>query len=442
MRAFVVFVFVRIFPVTLPPWFFPWRAGRAFATPVSFANLAASVLCCAAAAQPPTPPTLSEALDAAWERSLQIGETSGQQRLAVAEQAAARSGLAAPPVLELSQREGRRHGLFPNRETDLGIVLPLWRPGHRAAAAQAADADLAWAQAQAETERLRLAGQVQDTAAAIHALTAEVDLTNLQRQWLESLSADVLRRVQAGDLAPADAMAAQAEVWSARAQDTEARQRLHAQQLTWQALTGLSLAPEPAPPNTLITLKVEETPPPTLETHPELRLATQAVERARQRLDRVQHQQGAPLELTLHVRQESFTPDGPTQQSVGVGLRLPLPLGAETLRQPRVTAALAELDVAQITEQRTRTRLSSDWALAQSQWHSHAAQAQAERERATLLRQRAGLIEISFKAGETALPDMLRALNAAAQAEVAALRQAAALDLAQARLQHALGILP
>jgi len=59
-----------------------------------------------------------------------------------------------------------------------------------------------------------------------------------------------------------------------------------------------------------------------------------------------------------------------------------------------------------------------------------------------LLRERAALIEKSFKAGETPLPEMLRALTAATQAEASVARARAALGQAHARLQQAQGVMP
>jgi hypothetical protein len=52
------------------------------------------------------------------------------------------------------------------------------------------------------------------------------------------------------------------------------------------------------------------------------------------------------------------------------------------------------------------------------------------------------LIDKSFRAGETALPEMLRALAAAASAESAYARQQIHHQLAIARLEQALGLLP
>jgi cobalt-zinc-cadmium efflux system outer membrane protein len=52
------------------------------------------------------------------------------------------------------------------------------------------------------------------------------------------------------------------------------------------------------------------------------------------------------------------------------------------------------------------------------------------------------LIDKSFRAGETPLPDLLRALAIASQADSAVARLTAALGLARARLEQSLGELP
>jgi cobalt-zinc-cadmium efflux system outer membrane protein len=69
-------------------------------------------------------------------------------------------------------------------------------------------------------------------------------------------------------------------------------------------------------------------------------------------------------------------------------------------------------------------------------------QHRAETDRAGLLRERAALLQRSFSAGETPLPDLLRARALAARADAAVARQQIALGRAHARLQQALGELP
>jgi len=425
------------------PWFNPWLVGRV---------IAASALSCAAVAQPQSQfspaavsaadsplhsrPTLSQALEAAWQRSQEATEATGQQRRAQAEQGAAGAWLAAAPAFELSQREGRRNS--GDRETEIGVALPLWRPGQRALVGQAAQAEIDWAASAQQAARLRLAGQIRETAGALQAQESEARLTGLQRQLLQRLCDDVARRVKAGDLAPADALAARADLLAADVLDTEAQQKLQVQRAQWQLLTGLALAPGPEPepaPAPSTTAPVT-----TLDAHPEQGLARQSLDRARRRLTMVQAQRGESPELGVSLRQERPGRGTGTQHSVALGLRIPF--GTDTHSQPRLAAALAEQELAHTMEQRTRARLSTERELAQSQLLSSTAQAQLESDRAALLRERATLIDKSFKAGETALPELLRALNAAAQAETAAARQQGALSLARARLQQASGLLP
>lgn len=123
-----------------------------------------------------------------------------------------------------------------------------------------------------------------------------------------------------------------------------------------------------------------------------------------------------------------------------MGLRLPF--GGQAHQQPRIAAALADDEVARAQLRRTRERLAAELQLAVEQVRAAEAQAALERDRAALLRERAQLIDKSFRAGETPLPELLRALGAAALADTASARQQASHQLALARLQQALGNLP
>ena len=98
--------------------------------------------------------------------------------------------------------------------------------------------------------------------------------------------------------------------------------------------------------------------------------------------------------------------------------------------------------MAQSKEQVLRTQLSARMESAKAAAQASQTQLQTEREKATLLNERAGLIRASFNAGETSLPELLRAASAAAQADYSAARQEAAFGLARARLQQAYGQLP
>lgn len=383
--------------------------------------------------------TLREALDAAWQRAVSAREAAGLRHRADADRAAIERFWAAPPSLTLSHRSDRLQANDGKRETEIGLSVPLWLPGQRTARLATADAAAAHAQAAEQLARLRIAGEVREAAWLIAALLAEAAQADAQRHALRQLASDVERRVGAGDLAPADALAAQAEHLAATAQRLELGQRLAAARAQWAVLTGLSAAPA-LPSPTTADATADAVPAAAGAPHPALVLASQAAELARRRVDLLRHAGRDAPELTVGLRQDDPGRAAATQGSVVIGLRLPF--GTDSRNRPLLAAAQADLDVAETQAQRLRERLDSDIAAARSAQQSAAAQHDAETARARLLRARAGLIDQSFRAGETPLPDLLRALAAAAAADSAAARQAAALGLAHARLQHALGLLP
>ena len=373
-------------------------------------------------------------MEAAWRRAVSAREADGQRRLADAERVAARRLRAGAATLELSHRDDRLQSHAGRRETEVGIAVPLWLPGQQSARAGWADASFAQSQLAGQVARLHLAGEVRETAWQVAGLQSELRQADAQAKALRQLADDVDRRVRAGDLARADALAAQAESLAATAAAADARQRLQAAQARWSLLTGLTGAPE------LSGSAAPETAAADPATHPEWQLASQSTELARKRLELVRHSRRDAPELTLGVRQDTPGPGEPSQGSLVVGLRLPV--GIDDRNRLLEAAALSELEVAQTREQRLRERLDSDVAAAREAQRSAHALLDAETTRARLLRERAALIDKSFRAGETPLPDLLRALAAATQADNAVARQTAALGLARARLQQALGILP
>jgi cobalt-zinc-cadmium efflux system outer membrane protein len=389
--------------------------------------LLALMLSPAALAQPTVP--LSEAVEAAWRRSAQSAEAAGNVRRAQAERISASALWAAPPAIEIGVIRDRRRATGSARETEVGIAVPLWLPGQRAARVQQADAESSAATASVAAARLRVAGTVRELAAEAALLRAEVAAAEAQDRELDVLAKDVERRVAAGEMARADALAANAERLEAATSLAQARQRLRATELQWKALTGLTALPalSSAPGGGAAIV------------HPALHAAALNVETARKRVDAVRASRRDAPELLLRARQEVATGE-PNANGIGVALRIPF--GTASRNEPLLAAALSELEVAEATERELRQQLEAETAAARSADESARQQLAHEAARAKLLRERAALIEKSFKAGETALPDMLRALTAAAQAEASLARQQALLSQATLRLHQALGVMP
>jgi outer membrane protein TolC len=425
--------------MNLLTWFGPWQPNRA---------LMSCVLVCIALAVSASVRaqdskqvsltaekvslTLNQALEAAWQRSLEASESRSRLAIVQADQAVNQNWLAAAPAFSLGQRDGKAGTPSGSRETELGLSFPLWWPGQRAAGGQATQSQLGLSHATEQAERLRLAGRLREAIGSLHLAEAELHQVERQVQDLGQLTQDVEKRVRAGDLSPSDALAARSELLGAQAQAVAARQALAVQQSHWHLLTGVP------------SLKLQTRAAPALahllDTHPELVLANAAVDLGQRRADLARVQRSDSPELSLGMRQERPGQGAGLQSSVVVALRVPV--GGQVYQQPRIAAALGELDIAQTQALRTRQRLTAEVTLAQSQLSLSQAQLQAERERAQLLAERARLIDKSFRAGESALPEMLRALSAAVSAESALAREQINYQTAISRLEQTLGLLP
>lgn len=380
----------------------------------------------------PAPITLARAVDAAWARALASAESSAQTRRADAALQAAQAPWAAAPSLELGQRRDRS-AQANGRETDIGITVPLWLPGQRAARLGAAAAEHQAARAAIDTGRLRVAAQVREAQGNYYLQQAELVSAEAQRRTFAELTRDVERRVAAGDLARTDALAASAEQLAAQATVLGARQRVAAALTQWRALTGLVQVAEQAPGASPLAANVPQ-------DHPALVGAGLSVQLAQRRLDAVNAARRDPPEITVGARHDA--PAGGGSSSRGIGVSLRVPFATEDRNQPLVAQALAELELAQARETRLRADLAAELEIAYAGLEAGRLGVTDEEIRSRLLRERYDLLDRSYRAGNTALSDLLRALTAAAQADGELQRKKAALELAHARVQQALGILP
>jgi cobalt-zinc-cadmium efflux system outer membrane protein len=375
--------------------------------------------------------SIREAVEAAWSKSVQLPAASGRLGIARANQTAAQAYWAAAPTVELMNRgDPLTSSTAGQRETEIGVAWPLLLPGQRSARLGSADSELNASEAGVRAAKLGIAGEVREAAWAIFALQAELALAESRARSMQELAADVDRRVAAGDLARADALAARAEALAASNSARETAPKLEAARSRWRVLTGMTdvpVAPE-AQANA------------ALEDHPELALARLRTEAAQKRLELTRATRREPPELVVRYRNEVAASGFPSQNSLGLALRIPLATDDRNL--PREASSIAEVDVALAEERRSRERLAAELASARALAAAAEQQLAQEESRAVLLRERAQLIDRSFRAGETPLPELLRTLDVAAQAEARLARQRAEFGLARARAQQAAGVLP
>lgn len=375
------------------------------------------------------PSGLGQAVEAAWRLSVEATSARGQGLIAQAHSDAARAWWAAPPAIELSRRSPRGGEPEARTESEFLVAVPMLMPGQRSARMAAADSDEQLSRATLAVARWRIAGEVREAAWSIVARESEWSLSSRDAEALEALARDVERRVAAGDLARADALAARAEWLSAQAAAAEANQRLEAARANWASLVGQVDVPRQVEP--VVTGELR---------HPLLERVALATARARKQSDLIRAERQDPPELTLRYRRETTAAGLPAENSVGLGLRIPL--GTDDRNRPREAGALAALDGALAEAERAEREVRRDIQSARQAAEVAEVALKADIERATLLRERASLVEKSFRAGQSALPELLRARLAAQQAEAAREARQSAVGLARARLNQAYGHTP
>jgi len=378
--------------------------------------------------------TLAHAVDSAWERAVAAKEVSGQLRKAEADKSAAQRLWAKSPSLEYSQRNNRQQSDTGLKETEVGVVWPVWIWGQRSAQNALASSALTKADHNAQFVRLKVATDVREAIWLLKEAEAESKAAVLLTETLTSLAADVDRRVSVGDLARTDSMVAHGERLAALALQSETSQKLSTARARWVNLTGLS---------TPLSTEAAAEQPASLKgatDHPEILLAIQSTEEAKKKLELAEASNRESPEFKVGMRQDISARNQPGQSSLIVGFRLPL--GTGDRNRPLLAAALTDVEVAETQEQRTRERIASEYELAKQALAIGHQQLQSAKQRADLLNERTALIEKSFKAGETSLPEFLRAVSLSAQAQTAYLRQISKTHLATARFNQSLGVTP
>lgn len=188
--------------------------------------------------------TLATAVEAAWSRAVASAEAAGISRQAAAEKQASSALWAAPPSVELSHRNDRLQSNNGARETEVALAVPLWLPGQKSAKQQAADSLSSLSQLSETEGKLRVAEVVRELHWQIAELQASQSLSKQQTSTFAAIASDVDKRVKAGDLARADALAAKGELLSAQATQSQAETQLEAAKRQWTALTGLAQTPD------------------------------------------------------------------------------------------------------------------------------------------------------------------------------------------------------
>lgn len=377
------------------------------------------------------PPTLKQAVDAAWQRLPAARTAEARQDEARAARATAGSWLAANPALGLAHRADQGASERQARESELSVSTSVWLPGQKSAREALAATGSDEAAAHLGATRLAVAGLVRSRIWEAAAAQVTLDEKQDHLHHLEGFADEVQRRVKAGDLARSDGLLAQQEVQAARIEVLEARTAAVEALARYRVLTGLEALP-PLEPEAL----QDGAAPANARL-----LAAQATEqRARAALRLAEASRAAPPTVGLSVRREEERTWREPVRSIGLSLQVPFGGAArnralEAQAQTAIAGAAAEAAEAQV-------QAGADLALAHERLANTRSALEAATSRAAALHEHTALYDKAFRQGERGLADLLRSRALTHEADVAVARQRAMLGLAHAQLNQALGILP
>jgi cobalt-zinc-cadmium efflux system outer membrane protein len=382
--------------------------------------------------------TLKQAFDAAWARQPEGLSLDTRQTAASARQRQAAAWTAEPPSLELSAKTDQVARNEGSREYALGVTVPLWLPGERAASGALAQAEARAVESRAASARLHVAAAVRDAWWNWQRLLGEQALAQSRLENARQLAKDVRLRVKAGDLALADQYQAEGAVAAAEAALAESDSHLATATRQLQALTGLlpqqaTDRPEAIPADFAAGSSAPD-------EHPALRSLSDQTETARRLADLARAQTRGNPELVLAVSRERESFEGRWQRMATLGVRIPL--GSDARHQAKLKQAEAEAIEAESQLQLERDRLINDLEASRTRLESLRLQLAAAEKRAQLARETRGFFAKSFRLGETDLPTRLRIELETVEAERLASRARIDCAAAISALRQVMGLLP
>ena len=419
---------------------FSHSKNSAFFRSAIFTTLGLACLASSALAQTASqPPTLRQALDAAWEISSQSRSLDNRRSELAAKEKAAGSWISGEPVAGLAHRTDRLNKNDGFREVEAEIEFPLWNRGVRAATQADLAAQRLGFDGQFALSKLKLAGELRGLAAS--AATAQVELDLNKRKLLEAnaLTQDLMRRVKAGENARVDALQTQVLVQQAQAAMAQAEGQQARVQSQWRSLTGLATV-APLEEKLAAMAANEAIAAPISADHPALRQSQAQLSGAQAKLALANADKRDPMSVGVGITRERGSFAASNETTLRVALRIPL--GGDNRNAPRQAAARAELDASQADLDALQRQLLAEVAAANAELLAARTVQIAASERLRLSTEVQSLITKSWRLGDSDLPARLRADNEQFEASLSLARAAIDVQRAIANLNQAHGVFP
>jgi outer membrane protein TolC len=313
----------------------------------------------------------------------------------------------------------------------VSLSAPVWLPSQMSARQEQARAGSEDLEAQIAHARLALAGELRERLWSVVAAKVTLAEAKTHQKHLDAMAEEVMRRVNAGDLARTDGMLAQQEALAGKAAVMDAQGKLQEALSRYMMLTGMPDIPPPEPEPAGTAMR---------DPHPRLQAARAAVRHAQALMNVVGKTRSEPPTIGMAMRRER---DGTAADAASsITFALEIPIGTSARNRPLETAARTQYETALAELAQAEAALRANIDLARQQLAAAKQGFDTATTRAELAREHAQLIEKAFRLGERGLAEMLRARTVLHEAEVAEYQQRVAVGLAHARLNQALGITP
>ncbi|HRF11816.1 MAG TPA: TolC family protein, partial [Candidatus Accumulibacter phosphatis] len=204
-------------------------------------TLLTAMLAAAASAQAET---LREVFEKAWANSPQGRTAEAKRDEVAASRSVAESWFPAAPKIDAFHRTDRWNSDLGNQESEVGISIPLWLPGQKAARRSLAEADGAENEGDIQATRLAVAGELRRALWTLVMARSEAEVAAERLKTALGLEADVGRRLKVGEIARSDLLLARQETASARAAAADAQLGVVRSLQRYRVLTGTDRLPD------------------------------------------------------------------------------------------------------------------------------------------------------------------------------------------------------
>ncbi|MGJ0392190.1 MAG: TolC family protein [Methylocystis sp.] len=346
------------------------------------------------------------------------------------------------PYVGGTQRNAVAGNLRNYNETEVEAGLPLWLPGQRDAMAATVATGVAEIDEKIALRRLEVAGFLRDAWWNAQRAAREANVARSRVATAREIGADMMRRVELGEAAQADALLAKNELLAAETELAQAEGAEKVARVNYAALTG------GAPPDGVL----ESIKPATdIEDHPALRTPLAALRRAETQLQLVE---ATPIDSPdvgvfgryEHNRQYSTDPSQPvTDQrtdATTVGVRIRIPLPTEGRQAPRQAEALAEMTRARAEYERAKRVVLAEIQAARTTLAAARKAANLAEKRLAVANEQFDLSRKSFALGEISAFDLYRVRQLQLDAQRAQAATSVNLGAAISRFNQAEGYAP